>query len=409
MPSRARLDRSRHGTLAIRFHWQGPVWEGLGVPDTPENRAHFQPICDRISEELDRGAFDARRYLAYFPRGNRAARYQTAEQPAAPAPFLSDWSQTYLERQRLEGSRLATRTAYASFFRSIEGLRLDDGATVGNLRLDEITPARVLEIRTALLRGRKRSSVKTMINGGFRAAMNEARHLGLISTDPFAGLPRLRGAKETAPDPYTGEERDQILAWFATERPAVWDFVLTLFHAGLRPSEATGRRLADFDLRTGKLRIDSSRTMGEDNAPKHAGANRTIALVPVVRDALAARYPLHPDGNAFLFTQPGTNLPIEQTQFARSDWAACVRALKLRPRRRALYACRHTFLSIGVSLGRNFLWLASYCGTSPRMIEEHYARYLPDVGGDQLGALATEAEKSRLPAAQGAEKKQRER
>ena len=35
----ARLDRSRHGTLAIRFHWEGPVWEGVGVPDTPENRA----------------------------------------------------------------------------------------------------------------------------------------------------------------------------------------------------------------------------------------------------------------------------------------------------------------------------------------------------------------------------------
>lgn len=391
----ARLDRSRHGTLAIRFHWEGPVWEGVGVPDTPENRAHFQPICDRITDELARGVFDLRRYLYFFPRGNRAERYQ-ATAPAEPAPFLREWADRYLERLRVEGARLGTQATYRRHFDTyILDTRLDDGVCLGNLRLDEIDGARVLQLRTTLLRRLSVNTVRSLISGGFRAAMNEARHVGLITTDPFAGMPRLRAGRQQAPDPFSSEERDQVLAWFAAERPHHWPLILTLFHTGMRPSEAAARRWADFDVRAGTLRIDSSRVFGDEGPPKTAGSNRTIKLVAIVREALAARMPLHPAGDAYVFTAaPGSLEPIDQARMAQVEWATMLRRTKLRARRRALYAPRHTFMSIAVSLGANFLWLATYCGTSARMIERHYARYLDSSGGDQLATLETEAQKS---------------
>lgn len=398
--SRARLVATRHGTLAIRFHWRGrPVWEGTGAADTPENRAHLAVICARITDELARGAFDDRRYLAYFPNGNQARRCQ-AGAAVVEIPTVRAYAAEFLERTQREGQRVSTWRTYRSHLLTyVIDTRLPDGVMVGDLRVNEITKRRLIQLRTALLQRVSVATAKVVMSGGLRVCLNAARDDELLEGDPFAGLPRWPRQESPSPDPFTRDERDRICAHF---RGSPWGpFVFWQFHVGTRPSEATALRHSDLNTDTGMCRITRSRVGGEEDEPKTAGSRRTIQVVPAVLGELRRLAVLRPDPDGYVFTAP-TGGPIDQKQFAQREWAAALRLLEIRPRK--FYATRHTFLSIGVSLGRNFKWLATYCGTSARMIDRHYAIYLPDAGGEQLEALATEAEKSQAAAAQASEK-----
>jgi integrase len=62
-----------------------------------------------------------------------------------------------------------------------------------------------------------------------------------------------------APDPFTEEERDTILAFFRDQRPRWYPLVATLFWSGMRPGELAALRIADVDLERRKISITKSR------------------------------------------------------------------------------------------------------------------------------------------------------
>ena len=78
-------------------------------------------------------------------------------------------------------------------------------------------------------------------------------------------------------------------------------FFLPLFGLDLRPSEFTARRWKDYDPRTGKLAITSSRTEGEEGATKTKNSNRTIKLLRPVRDYLEQIRPLKAEPDEYIF------------------------------------------------------------------------------------------------------------
>jgi len=380
--ARARLAVSRHRRLAIRFHWGGvPFWEGTGLVDTPEHRQQLAPTCAAIGAELERGTFDARRYLHWFPKGNQAARFLAADAITAAIPTIRDYAVEWLDRQAVEGMRHSTHATYRSQLLSyVTDARLDDGTVVGNLRLDELTTRRLIQLRTALRRRVSLSTARNVMGGGLRAMLNGARAEELLTGDPFIGFPRWPASERPEPDPFTEAERDTIVEWFATSRVHYWPFVVTLFGTGMRPSEATALRWSDVDVGAGRLRITKSRVGGQEAGPKTTGSRRTIDLAPSVVEALRAAQPLRPLPAAHVFTRRD-NDPLEQKLFGQTDWLTALRALELRVR--GLYSARHTFLSLAVSqpAGPRLKWLAEYCGTSVRMIERHYALYMPPDGG----------------------------
>ena len=205
----------------------------------------------------------------------------------------------------------------------------------------------------------------------------------MVAGDPFAALIWPRQPRHT-PDPFTEDERDQILEYFARQKAHYYPFVLLLFWTGVRPSEAVGLRWSDLDLRRRKLIVRRSRVRHEENAPKTAHSERTIELAQRVVHALAKRKPLRVTDEEFVFTNL-EGRPIFPDPFVQKHWHSALRVLNIRPRK--FYATRHTFISAGLGRGVHIKWLAEYCGTSVAMIERHYGRYLRGDSAMQLGLL----------------------
>jgi hypothetical protein len=111
-----------------------------------------------------------------------------------------------------------------------------------------------------------------------------------LKPDPYVPPARLREhrAQRQELDPYSEAERDRLLAYFRQRKRTYYQFALTAFWTGARPSELVGLRWGDVDLRAGKLLIRRSRTFGEDNAPKTSGSERTIEMAPFAVDVREA-------------------------------------------------------------------------------------------------------------------------
>jgi integrase len=155
----------------------------------------------------------------------------------------------------------------------------------------------------------------------------------------------------------------------------------------MRQGETTALRVSDFDAEAGTIRINKSRSEGEENDPKTERSIRTIRLLPEALGPLRVyargRLILKPD--AYLFTNPEGN-PINHKEWPRKSFYPVLRKLQIRLR--DFYSTRDTFISEMLRRGENVKAIAEYCGTSAAMIERSYGRYFPrdlDGGVKTLG------------------------
>ena len=385
-----RVTANRHGRLALRLTWNGNrSWEGTGLADTKANRQKLQRLADAVAAEIRLRQFTVARYLHYFPNGNRVSVVAPEPQPpAASSPMtLKEYYDEWIARQVPPLVRAALQRDYRQHVEHYVLPSLTkDGRTFGSLCIADLKPTHLLKLRERLLnRGLALKTVRNIMDGSFRAMIRDARTIDLlIPADPFAALtwPRLPLPK---PDPFSVAERDRIVAWFLEHKRFYFPFIFTLFHTGMRPSEAAALRWGDVDTAAGRLTISRSRYLGNEAATKTSGSQRTIRLLPDVCAVLRNSKPLHIDADKYVFTNAKNGGPIEQREWPRDHWGRVLRGLEIRPRK--FYATRHTFISVGLTAGVNLKWLAEYCGTSVAMIESHYGRYLERDGERELQLL----------------------
>jgi len=381
---------NRHGRLALRLSWNGKrSWEGTGLTDTKANRQKLQRLADAVAAEIRLRQFTADRYLHYFPNGNRISALVQEPQAHEPSSSmtLKEYYDEWIARQVPPLVRAAAQRDYRqNIERYILPMMMYDGRPLGSLTITDLKPAHLLKLRERLLaRGLALKTVRNAMDASFRAMIRDARTIDLLITaDPFAVLtwPRVPQPK---PDPFTVEERDRIVAWFLEHKRFYFPFIFTLFHTGMRPSEAAALRWGDLDTVAGRVTISRSRYLGNEAATKTTGSQRTIRLLPDVCAVLRNLKPLHVDADKYVFTNAKNGGPIEQREWPRDHWGRVLRGLEIRPRK--FYATRHTFISVALTAGVNLKWLAEYCGTSVAMIESHYGRYLERDGERELQLL----------------------
>ncbi len=316
-----KVARSRHGTLALRLHWRGRrSWEGTGLRDTKANREQLQRLADVITAEIRAMQFTPERYLHYFPNGNRAREFRPQPEPtwareAGRQATLSEYYVKWIARKQPPVVRPGQARDYRLHLENyvLPALINDGGCTrpLGELLVGEIRPAHLEDLRQQLLRGTRRplklKTVRNIMDASFRALLRDARMVDqLISADPFAALTWLKVPKPK-PDPFTAEERDTILRWFFEHRRFYYVFVLTLFHTGMRPSEAVALRWGDVDTERGTIEVSKSRYLGSEGPPKTEASNRTVYLLPIVRDALRDVKPLHAEPDQYVFVNEWSN------------------------------------------------------------------------------------------------------
>jgi integrase len=139
--------------------------------------------------------------------------------------------------------------------------------------------------------------------------------------------------------------------------------------------------MRDFDPRAGTLRINKSRSEGEENEPKTERSKRTIRLLPEALEVLRAhhRSRLMLDPDAYLFVNP-EGRPVNHKEWPRKSFYPVLRKLGIRLR--DFYSTRDTFISEMLRRGENVKAIAEYCGTSVAMIERSYGSYFPkDLNG----------------------------
>jgi len=322
---------------------------------------------------MENGTFD---YLKRFPDGNKARLFK----PKTPqVETVGQYFQGWIERKKPPFVRPALERDYRQQYNNYIKGRFEY-TKLADVDLPSLEKFRIY-LREE--RGLSLKSCRNIIDGTFRAMMRDARIDGLVEKDVFANLrwPRISQPK---PDPFTDEERDNILKHFNDKNRFYYPFVYVQFWTGMRPSEALALRWGDIDLKAGRASITKSRYYGAENATKTGGSERDASLLPMVVELLKATKPLHATENDYVFkNQEGS--PINEDKWRKKHWYRALRALGIKPRK--FYATKHTYISVALSANVNIKWLAEQCGTSVAMIEKHYGRYIKDDGDAPLRDL----------------------
>lgn len=222
--------------------------------------------------------------------------------------------------------------------------------------------------------------MQNCISSTLRAKLREAAAEGLAQLSIFDGLDWAQRRTFEA-DPFTLDERNAILEYFqAYLGGRYYPFVATLALTGMRPSEATALRVRDFDPLRETLRINKSRNLRAEAAPKTRRSVRTIPILPELAAVLRSLVlDAEPDRHLFLNTKGD---PINQDEWRGKSWHPCLTACETRQRH--LYALRDTFISLALSDRAEPIGVAAYCGTSLQMIDQSYGKYVPR---DERGIL----------------------
>jgi integrase len=168
-----------------------------------------------------------------------------------------------------------------------------------NMRFLAIGTGALTDFRADLLRhGLSVKTARNVIYSSFRAMYRDARAEieELKEGDPFIDI-QWPKAQRTKPDPFTAEERDKIVEHWTKADFFYFPWVFTLFHTGMRPSEASALTWADVDLEHRTILISKSRYMGRESAPKTSGSSRIIQFVEPVANVLKS-YPRESSGSA---------------------------------------------------------------------------------------------------------------
>lgn len=238
------------------------------------------------------------------------------------------------------------------------------------MRLLAIGTGDLTEFRVELLR--KGLSVKTcrnIIDASFRALYRDARAEidALKERDPFTGM-QWPAARRHKPDPFTAEERDRIVAHWAKADFFYFPWVFTLFHTGMRPSEASALTWADVDLECRTISISKSRYMGSESAPKTSASARIIQIGEPVANLLKFQVSRELGLSHVFMNKFGE--PMNAKKWSEHNWAGPLKTLGIRHRK--FYATRHTFITEAIKRGESPLAVAQYCGTSLAMIQADY-------------------------------------
>jgi integrase len=237
--------------------------------------------------------------------------------------------------------------------------------------ITEIDTGAVIDFKNALIRsGKKEKWVRNIVDCSFRAFFRDSRAKvkAIQGRDPFIDVTWER-IEYDPPEPFTAEERDQILMHFGEHEPWYYPFVRFQFDTGARPSEAVALTWGDLNPGTLTVRINKSRHLGSEGIPKTPKSRRTIIVSAGLMELLqASRLPIWNDSDKVFHNKKGTALTSDY--FRKDYWTPFLEALKVRKLK--LYATRHTFITERVKAGENLLAIAQYAGTSLAMIQSNY-------------------------------------
>lgn len=236
---------------------------------------------------------------------------------------------------------------------------------------------------------RRRSSANRILTV-LRALLNHAWRHGKINDNtpwrrvrPFVGVD---AARKVFLQP------DQCTRLINATQGQFRDYVKACLYTGARPGvELEHVRVQDFDQDSGTLRIPVGKTGARDTF-------LSDEAVEFFRRLVAGRAP----DEILLLKDDGTPWGKNHT---RRLMQRAIEQAKL-PKETTIYCLRHTFISAALKGGAHIKVVADSVGTSLKMIEQHYAKFLPtdrrQMMTDALPSLGVERDNVRTLSKRGA-------
>jgi integrase len=229
----------------------------------------------------------------------------------------------------------------------------------GTLPLVKLQAARIARWRDRLAKDRKPDTVNRLL-AMLKAALNRAwREDKLIADDTaWRMVARLEGGG-VARKVFLSAAQSRVLV-ACCKAEAFRRLVQAALLTGARYGELVRLRVRDFDAATGTLEVDGK-----------TGA-RTVYLSEEACGFFAALSAARGADALLLAREDGAAWGKNHHQ---KPFDAAVLAAGL-PAEATFYALRHTHISLALLAGVNIQVLAENCGTSVRMIEKHYGKFL---------------------------------
>jgi len=246
--------------------------------------------------------------------------------------------------------------------------------SLGGIRLKRLTTKQLIDWRSDLLKGktdpeelRRAKDTANRVTTILKAALNRAFQQGLCESD--SSWRRLK------PYPMTGRSREGFLTEEQASKLVAYsegrlkDLVSAALLTGCRFGELQALKGCDFDPLNTCIHIRRGKTGPRQVFLTKEGAKFFANLTPKRHDA-----PL-------LVNQD--HEPWTKAQQAR----ALRKALKVSGLPQiTFYELRHTYASIALERGINHQILAENMGTSIRMLEKHYGKFMQDARKAQIAA-----------------------
>ncbi len=231
---------------------------------------------------------------------------------------------------------------------------------LGDLRLSELSPDRILAARHEIAKASERTSNGTI--NRYQAALSHVlavaeKTYGWIEINPIRRVPKLKEPQGRVRY-LSDEEREALLTACAeSSNPFLLPIVLIALTTGMRRGEIEGLTWGDIDWKEDRILIEETKS----------GQRRSAPLLPFAKEALAEIRPENPDPKSLAFPGRSGRRPIE----IKKAWYAALRQAGIEDFR--FHDLRHTAASYLAMDGASVPEIAAVLGHQSHQMAARYA------------------------------------
>ncbi len=356
-----------HGTkLRIIFYYKKVKCnESLDLEYTPQNVKIATQKRNDVISDIRRGKFN---YVEHFPNSKRAKLFDVKEKSYYVKDLLEEQITFYTSSKKYADNTVRDYVRY---------IKNELIPAFGKYNIDELTP---LVIKDWIVHSTQTSKYVSNMIIPFRAMLDDAKNIGLISENPLDRLSLRRlfqcfdDHSDYEVEPFNTQEKKLILNYDYSQQ--VLNLVKFGFYSGLRIGEILALQWSHFDVTTRRIKVEFTLVNQKLHRPKTKNSIRELTLLDNAYQAIIDQMKFTKKHSQFIFNNPNTENMWLSTDAFRKHWVKLLEMAKIKYRNP--YQMRHTFASMMLSRGENSLKVAKYLGhKDTEMVTKIYGKYIP--------------------------------
>lgn len=359
--------REKNGSIEISFFYKGKMRYIGGGPYNSTNLVLANQKAQQIALDLFSGNFDET--LQKYKSAIAIQRDKEAVKILTPLELWEQFS-AQLALQTKVTTQIYNET-FTALFRK-----------VGNIPVQkaEEVKATLLKITTVSQTKRALAKLSAACEWGVRKEILTKNFYQGMAKD----MPKFRYQLDPRPNAFSEEEKLQVIRNFQSDKRKGINFthyaplVEFWFLTGCRPSEGIGLQWKNVSDDFSEISFKGSITQVGGKAPVRVSysKNNKSRVFPCnerLTELLINIKPPKVNSEALVFPSIKGDGPINYNNFCRRAWTTLVDPIK---KGTTPYSCRDTFITQQLIQGIPTYLIATWCDTSIKMIETHYADYM---------------------------------